>query len=147
MTDAPSISALASKTSPNFDHFDLLNSINRRRRELALEMGGSGNVSLLALGSLIDTLLILAFDEACTQRSMENNFWGGKDKLAKLMVQTASDRLRQVYDYNESDIVTIMGKGTVAAHGFGCAADLWEKKEINSVPEDGLESAAVASAT
>lgn len=125
MSDAHSPRIAPCPAAPDLAHFDLLNDVSRRRRELASEMNGTGDVSRLSFNSLLDTLVNLTFDEACTQREDSHDFWGAEDDIAKKMLTSVSNHLRNDYGCSEQALGSAMGKGTKAAHGRVSAHELW----------------------
>lgn len=130
MSDAHSLRIADYPTVPDLAHFDLLNDVSRRRKELATEMNGSGDVSRLSISSLLDTLLILTFDEVCTQRENSSSFWGTDDDISRKMIISVSNHLRNDHGCGEQILGSAMGKGTMVAQGRFRARELWHQEGI-----------------
>ncbi|TDK39214.1 hypothetical protein E2F50_03570 [Rhizobium deserti] len=116
-------SARETETDSKLKQFEVVNEINRRRTQLADEMGGIRDVAGLSLEALLDTLLILSFDEACTNRASRACFWGAKDPAVRTLEDAVAERLRN--DFSNVDPAPSRGRGTMAAHGQVSVEHLW----------------------
>lgn len=110
---------------PSLDQFHLVQEINRRRLEIADQMAEKGDVSMLSMVDLLDTLLILSFDEACSNRAFSSRFWGSADTAATGLDKAVTRRLQK--EFGLTDNLGSRGRGTMAAHGQIRVGELWHK--------------------